>query len=50
MVKALEFVFSDVWHFIGICVFLMILALWKPVEINVLNGYLRDRRDDDDME
>lgn len=50
MLEVLKFIYSDAWHYLGTVVFLMILALWKPVEINVLNGYLRDRRNDDDME
>ena len=40
MLAVLEFVFSDFWHFLWICVFLMIFALWKPVEVNILNGFV----------
>ena len=33
MLAVLEFVFTDVWHFLGCVVFMMIIALWHPVEI-----------------
>lgn len=37
MLEVLKFIFESPWHFLGICIFLMILALWKPVEINILH-------------
>lgn len=37
MLEVLKFIFESAWHFLGICIFLMILALWKPVEINILH-------------
>lgn len=49
MVEALKFIFEDFWHFLGCAVFLMIFALWKPVEVNIINGIL-DRGDDDEAE
>lgn len=48
MYKVLEYVLSDFWRFLATCVFLMIVALWKPVEINVLNGYWKKPEDDED--
>ncbi len=47
MVAALEFIFSDFWHFLGCAVFLMIFALWKPVEVNILNGFVKGEDEDD---
>ena len=38
MLAILEFVFSDVWRFLGCVVFMMIAALWKPIEINIISG------------
>lgn len=46
MLAVLEFVFKDFWRFLGCCVFLMIFALWKPVEVNIVNRYVE--RDDGD--
>ena len=43
MLEVLEFIFGDFWRFLGVCCFLMIVALWKPVEINVLNGYWKEK-------
>lgn len=48
MRQVLEFVFSDAWHFLGCCVFLMIIGLWKPIEVNVMNGYFKEDKDDAD--
>ena len=48
VLAVLEFVFSDFWHFLGICVFLMIFALWKPVEVNILNGFVEGEDGDED--
>lgn len=47
MLQVMEFVFSDAWHFLGCCVSLMIFALWKPVEVNILNGFV-EREDEDE--
>lgn len=47
VLEVLQFILSDFWRFLGVCVFLMIFALWKPVEINVLNGYWKERDDED---
>ena len=46
MLAVLEFIFSDFWHFLGICVFMMIVALWKPIDLTVFNGYWRDKNDE----
>ena len=48
MLAALEYIFGDFWRFLSVCVFLMIFALWKPVEVNVMNGYWKE--DDKDNE
>lgn len=37
MLAVLQFVFEDFWRFLGVCMFLMIFALWKPVEINIVS-------------
>lgn len=44
MLEVLKFIFEDFWRFLGVCVFMMIWALWKPVEINILHvkGYMDD--------
>ena len=47
MLQVMEFVFSDAWHYLGCCVFLMIFALWKPFEINVMNGYFKEDMDNE---
>ena len=51
MIEVLRFIFEDFWHFLGICVFLMIFALWKPVDVNVLHGYFKesDGKDENDV-
>lgn len=46
MREVLEFVLGDFWHFLGVCILMGIVALWKPVEINVLNGYWKGKKDD----
>ena len=48
MREVLEFAFEDAWHFIGCCVFMMLVALWKPVEINILNGFVNGEDEDED--
>lgn len=48
MVKALEFIFEDFWRFLGTCCLLMIVALWKPIEINIIHGdILEDDKHED---
>lgn len=37
MLEVLKLIFEDFWRFLGVAVFLMIFALWKPVEINILH-------------
>lgn len=46
MVKALEFVFSDAWHFLGTLVILFILMMWKPIDITIINGRLEKKSDE----
>jgi hypothetical protein len=45
--EVLKFIFEDFWRFLGCCVFLMIFALWKPVEVNILNGFVKGEDEDD---
>lgn len=47
MLEVLQFIFGDFWKFLGVCVFLMIFALWKPVEVNILNGFVKGEDEDD---
>ncbi len=47
MLEVLKFIFEDFWHFLGCAVFLMIFALWKPVEVNILNGFVKGEDEDD---
>ena len=47
MLEVLQYIFGDFWRFLGVCVFLMIFALWKPVEINILNGFVKGEDEDD---
>lgn len=49
MLEVLKFIFEDFWHFLGCTVFLMIFALWKTVEVNMLKGIV-EREDEDDAE
>lgn len=49
MLAVLQFVFESPWHFLGVCIFLMIIALWKPIEVNVLNGYWKEKDNEDDV-
>ena len=48
VVDALKVIFEDFWHFLGCAVFLMIFALWKPVEVNILNGFVKGEDEDED--
>jgi hypothetical protein len=47
MLEVLKFIFGDFWRFLGVCVFLMIFALWKPVEVNIPNGFVKGEDEDD---
>ena len=47
MVQVLEFVFSDVWHFIGSLCFVALFVMWKPIEVNVMNGYWKGKNEND---
>lgn len=47
MLEVLQFIFGDFWKLLGVCVFLMIFALWKPVEVNILNGFVKGEDEDD---
>ena len=45
MLAVLQFIFEDFWRFLGVAVFLMIFALWKPVEVNIITGLI-DKEDE----
>lgn len=47
MLEVLQFIFGDFWKFLGVCVFLMIFALWKQVEVNILNGFVKGEDEDE---
>ena len=47
MKEFLEFAFSSPWHFLGCCVFMTIIAYWKPIEITILNGRFKQKDDED---
>lgn len=47
MLEELKFIFEDFWHFLGCAVFLMIFAMWKPVDVNILNGFVKGENEDD---
>lgn len=46
MVQVLEFIFSDAWHFLGTLVILFILAMWKPIDITIINGRVEKKPDE----
>ena len=48
MVALLEYICSDFWVFLRVCILLMIVALWKPIEVNVINGYWKKEDDKDE--
>lgn len=37
MIEVLQFIFADMWRYLGVAFLLAIFAMWKPVEINILN-------------
>ena len=36
----MKFIFEDFWRFLGVCVLLGIIALWKSVEVNIIHGLI----------
>ena len=46
----IEYVTGDFWVFLKFVVILIIAVQWKPFEINVLNGMLRGKKDEDDAD
>ena len=46
MLAVLEFIFGDFWHFIGICVLLMIITFWKPIDVTIMHDNRRKNDDD----
>ena len=38
MLEVLDFIFADFWHFIGICVLLVIITMWQPIDITIVSG------------
>lgn len=47
MVQVLEFIFEDFWRFLQFCIILMIIALWKPIDITILTGSWREKDSED---
>ena len=47
MVKVLEYICSDFWVFLRVVILMMIVALWKPIEVNVFNGYWKEKDNED---
>ena len=39
MIEVLDFIFNDVWHFLGVAILLAIAIMWKPIEINILHDH-----------
>ena len=35
LVAVLEFIFSDVWHFLGVVVMMLIISTWRFVNVDV---------------
>lgn len=46
VLEVLKFIFEDFWRFLGVCVFLGIIALWRPVEVNIIHGLIEKEEDD----
>ena len=44
MIEVLQYIFGSPWRFLGVAVFMMIFALWKPVEVNIITGLI-DKED-----
>ena len=47
MREVLEYIFADPWHFVGVLVMLVIITMWHPVEVNILNGRIEQKNDDE---
>lgn len=47
MVDVLEFIFESPWRFLGVCVFMAIIAYWKPIDITILNVRFKENGDED---
>lgn len=47
MLEVLKYVCSDFWVFLRVCILLMIVALWHPIEVNVMNGYWKEGKEDE---
>ena len=48
LLAVVEFIFEDFWRFLQCCILLMIISLWHPIEVNVMNGYWKERGKDDE--
>lgn len=44
MVQVLEFIFSDVWHFLGVLVLMALVSTWHliNVDVTVIAGKIKD--------
>ena len=47
MLELFQFVFDDFWRFLQFCVILMIIALWKPIDVTILNGQIQHKDDEE---
>ena len=46
MLDFFKWIFGDFWRFLQFVIILVILVQWKPVEVNVLNGYWKEQEDE----
>ena len=46
MLELLKYIDADFWVFLKICVILILISFWHPVEINVMNGYWKGKDDE----
>lgn len=47
MLEVLQFIFSSPWRFLGVCFMIAVFTYWRPVQVNVMNGILREKKDDE---
>lgn len=37
MVEVLEFIFESGWNFLGVCVLILLMTQWQPIDITIIN-------------
>lgn len=47
MLEVLQFIFGSPWRFLGVCFMIAIFTYWRPVQVNVMNGYFKEKDDED---